>query len=772
MKCFLLLFLSFVLLQKGYAQSVEEIMESVDYQLSAHPEDPAGWLARASYYQNYRQNYSAAITDYTEAIRLRFSKHKSWGRSSKEFRQIAKEGGVNLDVQVYLMRGYCYFLLKDFSSALTDYNNAGKLAPGLLDVLAYRAPCYLCLKRYPESIADYTRLIATRTGGPDVEDFLARGKAYSGNKETEKAIADFRSALQIDPKHEGALVCLGNHYGYMGKLDSAVSVLSRAVRYAPNAVSPLISRGAIYAALKKDQLAQADFTGALSIDSSSADTYNRRAASYYASGNYKAAMNDWGKAYRQSPDSLVFLYDQVILQVHLNDFKGAAVAYRKLQGSVFQKRLEVSPMRKYVEACINYFPQRQYDLLIPILKECLASFEPPKESVTAEQSSPAVYVAYASVLTKLGMIYEQKKSYKVGASYYRQAAAIDPRNNYNQNQLRFCLGRLEQERKNDVNGPVIDPLQYTLSSDPEGSITISGSASDVSGIQKFTINGFEITAFDEQRETFQVTVPFNGWPIQIIATDKKGNATSKRLTADMMQAVSRSSGHAEYYAVLIACSRYGGNDDLENTITDAEHLKKVLVAKYGFREKNVIIIPDHNKSDILKMTHQAFSRAGDRDNILLMFSGHGKLRETPPFEGGWVPVNALGDWDLISPANIRDMIWQSLARHVLVLSDACFSGDMAEHMVKTGRPDSKSGEVMTSGASERVPAASVFMTEIIRALENNQEHILPAYRLYSQIAPLVSAKARDPKTGQPNKPLFLKFNEQDNKGGYFYFTKQ
>jgi hypothetical protein len=131
---------------------------------------------------------------------------------------------------------------------------------------------------------------------------------------------------------------------------------------------------------------------------------------------------------------------------------------------------------------------------------------------------------------------------------------------------------------------------------------------------------------------------------------------------------------------------------------------------------------------------------------LVFYSGHGHLDERSD-TGFWIPVNAGTDvykqQNWLPHAQLRGLIANIEATHVLVISDSCFAGDLiystrslpetltAEYF--KGAYSRVSRQVLTSGAVEVVPDDSVFSDQLISAFKRNDQPLLDALMLFNEI---------------------------------------
>ncbi|MGH6974104.1 MAG: tetratricopeptide repeat protein, partial [Stellaceae bacterium] len=86
--------------------------------------------------------------------------------------------------------------------------------------------------------------------------FYDRGNAYDDKGEYDKAIADYTQALQLDPRHETALVNRGLAYKHKGDYDRAIADFNAALGLKPDDEDAYIDRGLTFE--KKNQYDRAE----------------------------------------------------------------------------------------------------------------------------------------------------------------------------------------------------------------------------------------------------------------------------------------------------------------------------------------------------------------------------------------------------------------------------------------------------------------------------------------------------------------------------------
>lgn len=132
-------------------------------------------------------------------------------------------------------------------------------------------------------------------------------------------------------------------------------------------------------------------------------------------------------------------------------------------------------------------------------------------------------------------------------------------------------------------------------------------------------------------------------------------------------------------ALIVGINTYGGGNDLLSCVADAKAISEVL-SRHKDSEKNFdcLVLLD-KMTDGSAITRPKLRAALTElfnfdDEVLLYFSGHGFLSKT----GGVLCTSdaTKDDWG-IPMQEVVDLAMQSTARHILLILDCCYSGDIA-----------------------------------------------------------------------------------------------
>jgi hypothetical protein len=172
--------------------------------------------------------------------------------------------------------------------------------------------------------------------------------------------------------------------------------------------------------------------------------------------------------------------------------------------------------------------------------------------------------------------------------------------------------------------------------------------------------------------------------------------------------------------------------NLNNAVRDAKDVAKLLIERYGFE---LLGQPLYNakatRENISQLFANAVTQLMEGDNLIIYFAGHGFMNPMTR-KGFWVPYEAdLKPTEMISNSEIKDFIEVLPAKHILLLSDSCFSGTFITRTrgilkteAYTNLGQKKSRWVLTSGHEETVSdgksgEGSPFARNLIRFLAEN-----------------------------------------------------
>jgi hypothetical protein len=321
-----------------------------------------------------------------------------------------------------------------------------------------------------------------------------------------------------------------------------------------------------------------------------------------------------------------------------------------------------------------------------------------------------------------------------------------------------------------------------------GKITIIGQAFDDSGVKKVVAQG--ATARLDTRGNFsaEVSLKVGDNQITVTATDVHDNQASESFVVrhdpivEPVTATTTSNG-GRYHALLIAVQEYDHRsvNRLDYPVSDAQQVERELTTRYTFEPQNVTTLKNPDRRTILDALDQLTEKLNPEDNLLIFYAGHG-VWDVQRKQGYWLPRDAMRDRraDWISNSDLRDAIRGIKARHILLISDACFAGGIFVAREAFSPASSAVAELdnlpsrtaMTSGAMTTVPDRSVFVEYLLRRLRDNSEERLPAMELFSRLRlPVINNSPAQQGASRPT-PRYGTIFEVGDEGGDFIFVRR
>lgn len=303
---------------------------------------------------------------------------------------------------------------------------------------------------------------------------------------------------------------------------------------------------------------------------------------------------------------------------------------------------------------------------------------------------------------------------------------------------------------------------------------------DLSGIKEVTINGTLLPPDKNlpDRYALDLKIPLNTvQTVSLSAIDKSGNRIDDKLLIEA-KPFSGSVDEKKYHAVLIAVQDYAnpGINDLDQPIKDMQQVKEVLTRNYSFLEENVTIVTNPDRNTLYAKFDELQSRLDKADNLLIFYAGHGYW-DSQLEQGYWLPSDAepnkRSSW--LSNGTLRDYIAGIPARHTLLISDACFSGGIFKSRSLFENSSAaietlylrKSRKAMTSGTLEKVPDRSVFVSSLVRRLNDNQEPYVTAEELFTGLKRYVIENSPNAQV-----PQYGEVGQTGDEGGEFIFIRK
>jgi len=216
-------------------------------------------------------NYNGAIEDFTKSLILE------------------KNAGT------YLKRGYAYQMIANYTAAIDDANEALKLQPSLTRAYFVRGISHYGKGELKDARTDLSTFIAKDRTNAIAFNFMA-ALCYM-DQDYKNALANYDEVVRLDPKYPDIYTNRGMMRHTLQDYKGAIQDYNEALKLNPNNPSAYNNRGGAYMMLKDFQSALADFDKAIAINDKYADAYDNRGRVKHTLGDVEGACADWQSAY-------------------------------------------------------------------------------------------------------------------------------------------------------------------------------------------------------------------------------------------------------------------------------------------------------------------------------------------------------------------------------------------------------------------------------------------------------------------------------------------
>jgi len=173
------------------------------------------YLAHRAHSYTSLANYSKALTDYNELIRIspyptinmylsRAEIKAALGQNREAAADVSelinkKLHFTNLRVttdDLYFRRAGFYWKANEYRKAISDYDVILKMDATQEEAYKLRGDCHTALKEYSQAVADYTKAIENDAESPD-SSYFARSLVFEKMGKSKEAAADKKKALEL-----------------------------------------------------------------------------------------------------------------------------------------------------------------------------------------------------------------------------------------------------------------------------------------------------------------------------------------------------------------------------------------------------------------------------------------------------------------------------------------------------------------------------------------------------------------------------------------------
>jgi tetratricopeptide (TPR) repeat protein len=226
----------------------------------------------------------------------------------------------------YICRGAAYEGKGDYDRAIDDFSQALKVDPRAAGVLSLRAGALINKGDYGRAFDDLDQAIRLNPREPVA--YSTRGELHMRRGDYDLALADLNKAIGVNARFDPGYLDRGTVYALQGSYERALKDLDQAIRLNPAGAGAYARRSWVNHLKGDESRAVADATRSLEI-ARSADGYRARGDAYRALKRYDLAIADFDAAIAREPAHLESLAGRADTYADLGDGAKAMADYRK-----------------------------------------------------------------------------------------------------------------------------------------------------------------------------------------------------------------------------------------------------------------------------------------------------------------------------------------------------------------------------------------------------------------------------------------------------------
>ena len=336
----------------------------------------------------FAQKYSKMYDD-----ALQKKDMKEYTKAIKVLSDLIKENKYYYDA--YLVRGQCYEQIKQYDSALNDYNTAIQMNPDYSEALFQRGLLFHAIKKDPKkAIADINKVLSLKPNYYDA--FLLRAAIYETLQQYQESISDYSKAIELKENDGNSYFKRAMAYLKISKEDECLKDLNQSISLRNNFATAYFERGKIFQSrasyvdalsdfekstetgmftpdlilrkadiqleLKQYKQAVKNYTQLINMNKKpKAEWYSKRGLCYSYAGDSLLAQKDFTKAISLDKNNyLIYVYraqnfiKQKRISYAMNDYKKAIDLNPKAWNIYFNRGKLYMDMKKYNEAVDDF----------------------------------------------------------------------------------------------------------------------------------------------------------------------------------------------------------------------------------------------------------------------------------------------------------------------------------------------------------------------------------------------------------------------------------
>lgn len=253
----------------------QDALKDVDIVLTKNPTNASAWCLKGEI-QTRLKDTTAALESFNKAIQA-----------------------DKVSINAVVCKANVLAELKKDAEAQELLRQAISMMPSSAVDYFARGAAFRGLGQYEKALADYDEALKRKPDFPEVQ--MNKGMVYWHKGDYANAIPLFTAAIKLDPSFVGALANRGAAYRKKGDINSAIADYSKAIEVNPNDAMTFYNRGVAYQKQQLHEKAIADYTSAIRLQPRYPEAYLNRGVAYTGVNKIAEAKEDFQKAAEQDP---------------------------------------------------------------------------------------------------------------------------------------------------------------------------------------------------------------------------------------------------------------------------------------------------------------------------------------------------------------------------------------------------------------------------------------------------------------------------------------
>ncbi|MEQ9426294.1 MAG: hypothetical protein RJQ09_17850 [Cyclobacteriaceae bacterium] len=292
----------------SFADGVDKDGNSLSYYtelIETYPGEPDHYFERGKILLEDYEDFTAAITDFTEAILLDetyedayYHRSLAWEKLGEVNKSIADYDTVLIynpeNIYALSKRGVIKLEEANYIGAIQDFSETIKLDSTHSTAWYNRALAKSYYGDTTGALSDYA--MAVQVDEEDFQAYINRALINLELNEIQLAVNDYSAALEVDESNIDALYGIGYTFFILDSLEKSANYYRTLSEYYPDESGAFYSLGVIYNRMEDYQVAYSFLTKTIFMDSTYADAFVERGYSSLNKGDTINACLDWVKA--------------------------------------------------------------------------------------------------------------------------------------------------------------------------------------------------------------------------------------------------------------------------------------------------------------------------------------------------------------------------------------------------------------------------------------------------------------------------------------------